>query len=83
VNDRPAIDDHTDPALEYLRAQDRRRGIPDHISDRRALEDGAALLAPEVTARKRPRQAEGRPRSGKGAALAAKVPTTSAAEPTR
>jgi transcriptional regulator with XRE-family HTH domain len=40
-----ADDGRPDLALEYLRAQDRGRGVPEHVTDRRALEDGAALLA--------------------------------------
>jgi hypothetical protein len=49
VNDSPVKDGEVDPALEYLREQDRRRGVPEHITDRRALEDGAALLASRST----------------------------------
>jgi hypothetical protein len=43
-------DGQPDLALEYLREQDRRRGVPGHITDRRALEDGAALLGGVIDA---------------------------------
>jgi transcriptional regulator with XRE-family HTH domain len=38
-------DGQPDPALEYLRDLDRRRGVPEYVTDERALEDGAAIFA--------------------------------------
>jgi transcriptional regulator with XRE-family HTH domain len=44
VSDLFADDGRPDPALEYLRDLDRRRGVPEHVTDPRALQDGAALF---------------------------------------